>query len=167
MNFLTGEPLEYTVALIKPDAVEAGHAGEILATMERHFLVADVVCSKWRFDLAYDFYWMHSSKPFFGDLMVFMCSERIYAITLVSPDAVRRWRELMGATDSRKAEPGTIRERFGNKEGIVMRNAVHGSDSLEASASERRLLGEWIPRFGEEAHRLIEKYKNKDFRRGA
>lgn len=131
-----------TFAMIKPDITSTGHAGEVLSAMERWFTVSDVVCSRWSRSTMEEFYGAHREKPYFGELMDFMTSDRVYAVVLVAPteDAVQRWRDLIGATDPRKADPDSIRGRFGNKDGIIMRNAVHGSDSVENAMREIDLV---------------------------
>lgn len=173
MHFLTGASLELTFALIKPDAVRNNDAGQILSKMEDGpYFVADVVSTTWSPQFAMDFYAEHRDKPFFPSLVKFMCSGRLYMVTLVGPNAVADWRARMGATDPEKAEVGTIRSMYGSHDGILMHNAVHGSDSIESAGREVRLVssnlhrpsrGSIMPRFpdfGEEAYALIEKYKN-------
>lgn len=172
LSFLTGASLELTLALVKPDAVEAGHLGRIISEMEKHFLVGDVVSTTWPAVFAGFFYEEHVGKPYYSDLVSFMSSGRLCMVALVAPNAVEKWRTMMGATDPMKAEFGTIRNRFAPMDGVIMHNAVHGSDSIESVGRElgriRKQLyvrpdrGELcFPTFGEEAHKLIEKYKNK------
>jgi nucleoside-diphosphate kinase len=161
MRFLTGEPLEYTFALIKPDAVMKGYAGAILAFMEQNFLVADVFCSRWTRAEVSLFYSEHANKPYFDELVSFMSGERMYAVTLVSPNAVERWRTMMGATDSRKAAPNTIRGLYGAKTDVIMHNAVHGSDSARNAEREMHIVRTRVScgwTFGNEAQRLKEKF---------
>lgn len=130
---------EITFALIKPDAVEAGVAGEILSMMERDFYVADVVCSRWNRKQVAEFYAEHNGKPFFDSLCDFMSSGRMYAVLLVGDDAIARWRRLMGPTDPRDSVT-TVRGKYGNKDGIIMRNAVHGSASRRDFVRESELV---------------------------
>jgi nucleoside-diphosphate kinase len=167
MHFLTGEPLEFTFALIKPDAVENRVAGRILTMMELNFFVADVICAKWDPDDVALFYKEHKDKAHFNDLVKFMSSERMYAVTLVAPDAIGKWRSMIGATDPRQAAPHTVRGQYGEKKGVIMRNAVHGSDSAESAAREVTLLRrskmlknsvDDTMHFGDEALRLIDRY---------
>ncbi len=173
MHFLTGEMLEYTVALIKPDAVKAGHAGKIISEMEGQFFVADVLCATWPTSFAEDFYVAHRNKGFYYKLVNFMCSGRLYMVTLVAPDAVGKWRAMMGATDPLEASDLSIRGRYAAKDGVIMHNAVHGSDTIESAGREIKLVrsrlftkaslggaGVQCPQFGEEAYSLVEKYKN-------
>lgn len=128
--------IETTLALIKPDAVQNRHAGMILHQMENHFAVCDVNCAIWSRSLVAQFYLEHKDRPFFGDLIEFMTMDRIYAVTLVGPNAVGRWRALMGATDPKKADADTIRGIYGSKIGPIMHNAVHGSDSQKRAFEE-------------------------------
>lgn len=133
-----------TFAMIKPDITSTGHAGEILSAMERWFTVTDVLCTRWPRGVMEDFYGHHREKPYFGELVDFMTSDRVYAVILRGPgdgsEAVKSWRDLIGATDPRKANERSLRARFGNKDGIIMRNAVHGSDSVESAMREIDLV---------------------------
>jgi len=159
MHFLTGEPLEYTIALIKPDAVTAGTAGRIITRMEHNFFVADVRCAQWGPNVAMEFYEEHRGKAFFDDLVRFMCSDRLYMITLVAPDAIDKWRAMMGATNPLNAMPGSIRGDFAARDGIIMHNCVHGSDSEESVRRESAVLtrhGYSLP----EARRLCLQYRD-------
>lgn len=145
-----------TFAMIKPDITSTGHAGEVLSAMERWFTVSDVICSRWPRSVMEEFYGAHRDRPWFGELMDFMTSDRVYAVVLVGPAGAgltfERWRNLIGATDPRKADPDSIRGRFGNKDGIIMRNAVHGSDSVENAVREIDLVHTRISdTFGEAA----------------
>jgi nucleoside-diphosphate kinase len=79
------------------------------------------------------FYAVHRDRPFFGSLTGFMASGPIVAMVLEAPDAIKKWRELMGATDPAKAEPGTIRKEFAS---AIGENATHGSDAPETAAFE-------------------------------
>lgn len=135
-NTNMNDAMETTFALIKPDAVAAGHAGEILSIMERSFLVGDVLATTWTLDQVKRFYAKHAERPYFNDLVAFMSSGPMYAVTLTAPGAVKKWREIIGETDPKMASPGSIRGRFGDKQGPIMRNAVHGSDSVAAAREE-------------------------------
>jgi nucleoside diphosphate kinase len=163
MHFLTGEPLQITLALIKPDAVKAGNAGKILSMMEDNFIVGDVLCTRWTLDAADRFYAEHRGKPFYADLMAFTTSAPVYAITLVAPDAIGKWRGLMGPTDSRKAPDYTVRGRYGARSEIIMHNAVHGSDRHEAVLREIDIVQKWLttPAFGFTAGDLQREYAGK------
>jgi len=135
-----------TFAMIKPDVTSTGHAGEVLSAMERWFTVTDVLCTQWPRNVMEEFYGHHREKPYFSELMDFMTSDRVYAVVLRGPEdgsqAVQSWRDLIGATDPRKADSRSIRARFGNKDGIIMRNAVHGSDSLDSAMREIDLVNQ-------------------------
>lgn len=145
-NTNMNDAMETTFALIKPDAVAAGHAGEILSIMERNFLVGDVLTTLWSLNQVKRFYFKHEGRPYFGDLLSFMSSGPMYAMTLTAPGAVKKWRELIGETDPKVASPGSIRGRFGDKYGPIMRNAVHGSDSVAAAREEISLVDSLVSR---------------------
>lgn len=147
-------PLQVTLALIKPDAVQRGVVGQILTDfIEPNFIIGDISVTHWDDIFMRDFYEEHSERAFYPDLVKFMTSGPAWALTLVAPNAVTLWRSLMGATDARYAEPNTVRGRFGNKEGIVMRNAVHGSDTSSRAKEEVALVARslYAYRFGEGA----------------
>lgn len=127
-------PTEYTLSLIKPDAVAANHVGDIIARFEKNGL--QVAALKMVFltkEQASEFYAVHKERPFFPDLVKFMSSGPIVAIVLQGDEAVAKNRELMGATDPKKASPGTIRADFAES---VTKNAVHGSDSRDNAKKE-------------------------------
>lgn len=126
--------LERTFAIIKPDAVAAGHTGEILAMAERAgFRI--VALRKIRMSRleAEAFYAVHRERPFFPSLVNFITEGPCVVAVLEAEGAIARWRELMGPTDPAKAPEGTIRKRFGTN---IERNAVHGSDAPETAAVE-------------------------------
>jgi nucleoside-diphosphate kinase len=126
--------MEYTLALIKPDAVEVGLSGQIIELIEQNgFEVAEIKKGQLSEDDAKSFYAAHSEKPFFGELVEYVTSGPIIALKLAGENAVSDWRELMGETDPEKARIGTIRCMFGVDIGT---NAVHGSDSAETAKSE-------------------------------
>jgi nucleoside-diphosphate kinase len=126
--------LERTLTIVKPDAVAAGKTGEILAHLEREgFRIVGLRRLRLSLDQARAFYAVHRERPFYGALVSFMTEGPVAVAALERVDAVTQLRRVMGATDSRKAEPGTIRNRFGTD---VERNAIHGSDSAENAAKE-------------------------------
>jgi nucleoside-diphosphate kinase len=136
-----GEKMEITVALIKPDAMKDGHMVDILREIQGHgLIIADMVKATWSRALVAQFYAEHRERDFFPALIDFMTSGPILAMTLVGADAVKRWRFLMGATDPKKAAPGTIRNLWGSKTGPIMWNCVHGSDSEERAEAEMNIL---------------------------
>lgn len=123
-----------TLAIIKPDAVKAGNTGKIVSLIESNDL--KVVAMKLiQLDLhqAEGFYHVHRERPFFGSLTAFMSEGPAVVMVLEGGNAISRWRDLMGATDPKAAEEGTIRDRFGSN---IERNAVHGSDSQESADIE-------------------------------
>jgi len=123
-----------TFAMIKPDAVAAGRVGAILAHVERAgFAIRALRMVRLSHIEAEAFYAVHRGRPFYDELVGFMCSGLALAMVLERADAVAAWRETIGATDPADAAPGTIRKLFAESKG---RNAVHGSDSDETAARE-------------------------------
>ena len=121
--------MERTLAIIKPDAVAAGHAGKILdAILDAGFRVRALKLVRLTPAEAEGFYAVHAGRPFFGELTQFMSSGPCIPLVLEKDGAVAAWRELIGATDPAEAAEGTIRARFAESKG---RNAAHGSDSVE------------------------------------
>lgn len=126
--------MERTLAIIKPDAVAAGSAGDILARYYKAgFEVKAMKMVHMTRSQAAGFYAVHRRRPFFKDLTRFMSSGPCILLVLEGENVIERNRKLMGATDSRKAAPGTIRHKFGTD---VQNNAVHGSDSPESASFE-------------------------------
>ena len=126
--------METTLAIVKPDAVAAGHLGGILdRILKEGFRIAGLKMLRLSQDQAEGFYAVHRERPFFADLTRFMTSGPVVIMVLERPDAIATWRRLMGATDPAKAEDGTLRKEFGTN---VERNATHGSDAPETSATE-------------------------------
>ncbi len=126
--------MERTFAMIKPDAAERGLCGRILARIEEEgFGVVGMKLVRMSKDQAEGFYAVHRERPFFGDLTVFMSSGRTVVLALEREDAIRRWREVMGATNPSEAAPGTIRAEFGES---IECNSTHGSDAPAAAAFE-------------------------------
>ncbi|HXH25459.1 MAG TPA: nucleoside-diphosphate kinase [Vicinamibacterales bacterium] len=126
--------MERTLAIIKPDAVEKRLAGRILARIEEAgFTIRAMRMQHLTRKEAEGFYAVHRERPFFEELTAFMASGPCIVLALEAPDAIRRWRETMGATDPAKAGPGTIRREFGESIG---RNATHGSDGPDTAAFE-------------------------------
>lgn len=123
-----------TLMLVKPDAMQKGVAGEILASVQgAGFAVRSLKTLRLSMSEAEAFYAEHSSRPFYRDLVSFMTSGEILAIALEREDAVAVLRQLIGSTDSRTAAAGTIRARFGTDN---QRNAVHASDSPTSAQRE-------------------------------
>jgi nucleoside-diphosphate kinase len=119
--------MERTFAIIKPDAVKAGHAGRILQRIEEAgFRLVALRLQHLTKDDAEGFYAVHRARPFFASLTDFMSSGPSIVMALEAPDAIRKWRTLMGATDPAKAEAGSLRKDFGTS---IEFNATHGSDA--------------------------------------
>ena len=126
--------LERTFAIIKPDAVAKQATGAILQCIEASGL--EIIAMKrlhMTQQLAEGFYAVHKQRPFFGDLVKFMTSGPVVVLVLQADNAIQRWRDLMGPTNSNDAPPGTIRGDFGTD---VERNASHGSDAPETAKVE-------------------------------
>lgn len=128
--------MEKTLAMIKPDGVGHGLIGEVIKRIEKgNFSVLAMRMVQLDKEEAEGFYAEHKGKPFFNDLIEFMCSGPIVIMVLERINAVIGWRMLIGVADSAKAHQGSIRANFGNKE-IIRCNVVHGSSSLEAAKRE-------------------------------
>ena len=126
--------MERTFAIIKPDAVERRMVGKILARIEEAgFTIRGLRLQHLSKREAEGFYAVHRERPFFGALTDFMSSGPCVLLALEAPDAIRKWRTLMGATDPAKADAGTLRKEFGSS---IERNATHGSDAPETAAFE-------------------------------
>jgi nucleoside-diphosphate kinase len=126
--------LERTLTIVKPDAVAAGKAGAILAHLEKEgFRFLGLRRTRLGVEQARAFYAVHRERPFYDALVKFMTEGPVVVAALERPDAVAHLRKTMGATDSRKAEAGTVRKLYGTD---IERNAIHGSDSAENAAKE-------------------------------
>ena len=125
---------ERTLAIIKPDAVSKGLVGRIVQRIED---AGFAIRAMRRLHLgrkeAEGFYAVHRERPFFASLTAFMSSGPVVVLVLEAPDAIRKWRTLMGATDPAKADAGTLRKEFAES---IERNATHGSDAPETAAYE-------------------------------
>jgi nucleoside-diphosphate kinase len=123
-----------TLAIIKPDAVGNGHTGKIVAHLEdAGFRIVGMKLTELSRERAGEFYEVHRERPFYGELVEFMSSGPVVVMALEADDAVRKYREVIGATDPAEAEEGTVRKLYAESKG---RNAVHGSDSDENAAQE-------------------------------
>jgi len=120
--------------MIKPDAVSRGQQGEILARIHKAgFTIVAIKSMRLTKEEAGGFYAVHRERPFFGELTDFMSSGRIFAMVLQAENGIAKWRDTMGATDPKKAAPGTIRHDLGTSIGT---NCTHGSDAPETAAFE-------------------------------
>jgi nucleoside-diphosphate kinase len=125
---------ERTFAIIKPDAVKKGVAGQILGRIEAAgFTLRAMRLTHLSKREAEGFYAVHRARPFFESLTDFMSSGPCIVMALDAPDAIKKWRTLMGATDPAKADAGTLRKEFGSS---IEFNATHGSDAPETAAFE-------------------------------
>lgn len=126
--------MQRTLAIIKPDAVERQLVGAIIQRIEAEDLrIKAMRLIRLSKDDAQGFYAVHREKPFFDSLTDFMSSGPVVVLALEAPDAINRWRRLMGATDPAKADRGTLRREFGT---AIETNATHGSDAPETAAFE-------------------------------
>jgi nucleoside-diphosphate kinase len=125
---------ERTLAIIKPDAVERRLAGKIIQRIEdAGFQIRAMKRVHLSQAGAEGFYAVHRERPFFGSLTAFMSSGPAIVLVLEAPDAIKKWRMLMGATDPAKADAGTLRKELAQS---IERNATHGSDAPETAAYE-------------------------------
>ena len=141
--------MERTLTILKPDSVSAGKAGAILAHLEKEgFRILGMRKTRLATEQARAFYAVHKERPFYDALVKFMTEGPVVVAALEREDAVPHLRRTMGATDSRKAEPGTIRGDYGVSNSF---NLIHGSDSPESAARELGLffkadeLLDWTP----------------------
>lgn len=130
----TQQPKERTLSILKPDAVRNRHIGDIIARFENSGLhVIGIKMVRLTPEQAAQFYNIHKERPFFKDLIQFMSSGPVVVMVLEGEQAISKNRQLMGATDPKKAEKGTIRADYAQS---VSQNAVHGSDSSESANVE-------------------------------
>ena len=126
--------MQTTFAIIKPDAVRAGHIGKIIERIEAAgFAIRAMRLRHLSQKDAEGFYAVHRERPFFPSLTKFMSSGPVVVLALEAPDAIKKWRTLMGATDPAKADGGTLRKEFGTS---IENNATHGSDAPDTAAFE-------------------------------
>ncbi len=123
-----------TLTIIKPDSVRKGNFGKIISRLEAEgFTILGLKKVALAQRQAEGFYAVHRERPFYRDLVKYMISGPVYVAALQREDAVARLRNLMGATDPKKADRGTIRAEFGES---IEQNAIHGSDSDENAKNE-------------------------------
>lgn len=126
--------MQYTLGIIKPNAVSSGYTGKILSKLEdSNFSMEAIRIMRLNSENAGDFYAVHKERPFFPSLVSFMTSGPIVPVVLQKKDAVSEFRRIIGATDPNDAEDGTIRQLYGVS---VEENAIHGSDSSENARIE-------------------------------
>jgi nucleoside-diphosphate kinase len=132
--------IEKTFAIIKPDAVKAKRIGNIISRIEQEgFSILGMKKIFITKPQAAEFYAVHQGKPFFAELVEFMTSGPVVVMALEKENAIKAWRDLMGATNPEKAEPNTLRKLYGTNVGS---NATHGSDAPETAQIE---LGLFFP----------------------
>ena len=126
--------IERTLTIIKPDSVEKGNVGAIIAHLEREgFRILAAKMMPLSEAQARAFYEVHKERPFYEDLVAYMTSGPVWPMALERENAVAYLREVMGATNPAEAAEGTIRKLYGES---IERNAIHGSDSPENAAKE-------------------------------
>jgi nucleoside-diphosphate kinase len=126
--------IERTFGIVKPDAVEKNAVGGVIDMIEKAGLrIVGLRLVKLSDAQARAFYAVHKDRPFFPDLVKFMTSGPAVVMAIEGENAVVRYREVMGPTDSKKAPAGTIRNKYGTN---IERNAVHGSDAPETAKAE-------------------------------
>lgn len=130
--------MEKTFAIIKPDAIAALRAGDIISLIELNkFTIKRMAKIQLSRSQAEAFYAVHKERPFFGELVDYMISGPVIVMALEKENAIQEWRDLMGATNPAKAAPGTIRRMFGTSIG---NNATHGSDAPETAHAELKFF---------------------------
>ena len=126
--------MQRTLAIVKPDGVQHGVAGQVIARIEKEgFRIVAMRLHHLGRAEAEGFYAVHKERPFFKDLVAFMTSGPVVLMCLERDNAIAHWREVMGATDPAKAAPGTIRKLFATN---IEKNVSHGSDAQETAAFE-------------------------------
>jgi nucleoside-diphosphate kinase len=126
--------MEKTFSIIKPDAVASGKAGKILSLLEDNgFRIVALRMTKLSTSQAEGFYAVHAARPFYRSLVTFMTEGPVVLMALEREDAVKKLREVMGATNPANAAEGTVRKLFAES---IERNAMHGSDAPETAAQE-------------------------------
>lgn len=126
--------MEKTLAIIKPDAMGKKYAGKIIDRIyEKGFNILGIEMLRLKEEQAKEFYQVHAERPFYNDLVKYMTSGSVIVVAMEKENAIKDWRELMGATNPAEAAEGTIRKDFGDN---IEANAVHGSDSPETAGTE-------------------------------
>ena len=126
--------MDYTLTIIKPDAVKRDLIGKIITRLEEnHFKIVELKMTHLKLTDAQSFYSMHKDKPFYSSLCNFMTSSPVVVMVLQKDNAIESLRKTMGATDPKSAAPKTIRKEFGMN---VEQNSIHGSDSEESAKRE-------------------------------
>jgi len=126
--------MEKTLAIIKPDAMRKKMAGKIIDRIyEKGFNIVGLKMLQLKENQANEFYKVHAERPFYKDLVSYMTSGSVIVAALEKENAIKDWRNLMGATNPAEAAEGTIRKDFGEN---IEANAVHGSDSPETASTE-------------------------------
>ena len=126
--------LQRTLAIVKPDGVQKGVAGQVIDRIEREgFRIVAMRLHQLSRTEAEGFYAVHAARPFFKDLVAFMTSGPVVLMCLERESAIAHWREVMGATDPAKAAPNTIRKLYATN---IEKNVSHGSDAADTAKFE-------------------------------
>ncbi len=126
--------MEQTLSIIKPDAVERGLIGDVVKRLEKEgFIIAAMKMIHMTKAQVEGFYAVHRERPFFGSLTDFMCSGPCVVMVLKGDDVIKRYRDVMGATNYKDAAEGTLRREFATD---IEKNVVHGSDAPDTAAFE-------------------------------
>lgn len=138
VGFISAE-VQKTLVIIKPDAVKAKHAGEIISRYEKSDALKIDAIEMMQFspEIAKQFYIEHKDRPFYNDLVNAMSASPVVVMVVEGDDAIVKNRQMIGATDPAKADKGTLRADFGTS---TQANAVHGSDSPAAATREIQLI---------------------------
>ncbi len=129
---------EQTLIILKPDSVQKNSVGEILRRFEeKGFVIKKLMMLTMNKNKAEQFYSVHSTKPFFNELVSFITSGPVVAAVIEGSDAVNKVRAIIGATRPNEAAPGTVRRDFGTS---VTQNAIHASDSVESFIKESKII---------------------------
>jgi nucleoside-diphosphate kinase len=129
---------EQTLIILKPDSVKKNSVGEILRRFEeKGFVIKKLMMLTMDTNKAEQFYSVHSTKPFFNELVSFITSGPVVAAVIEGSDAVNKVRAIIGATRPNEAAPGTVRRDFGTS---VTQNAIHASDSVESFIKESKII---------------------------
>lgn len=131
--------IQKTLGIIKPNATAEKFTGQILADVEKSGLtLVDIKMLTLSREVAEEFYAEHKEKDFFVNLIDFMTSNEVVVFSMKGENAVTKYRALMGATDPKEAEVGTLRHKYAKEKS---KNSVHGSDSLESAERELKIFG--------------------------
>ena len=128
---------ERTLAIIKPDAIERNFMGEIMFHVNNYFAIKNLEFGILSEETAEQFYAEHTQKPFFKQMISFICQGPLLILELEGENVVSQWREMIGSTNPKDAEPTTLRKKYGIS---IDQNSFHGSDSVENAKKRNRIV---------------------------